>query len=87
MNSKSSKIIVRSGYPLSSSEFNEIFEQIIYDSAKILSTDMPSLLDNTISTYFGYANDYSELLNQSQLGIEKDTTNTYKDHTSDWRRV
>jgi len=87
MNNKSSKIIIRSGYPLSTDEFNEIFEQIIYDAARILSTNMPGLLDNTINTYFNYVNDYSELLNQSQLGIEKDTMITYKDHTPNWRQV
>lgn len=87
MNNKSSKIIVRSGYPLSSSEFNEIFEHLIYDAAKIMSTPMPNLLNTTMSTYFDYVDDYSDLLNQSQLGVQINQDSVEKDHTSNWRQV
>ena len=92
MNSKSSNIIIRSGYPLSSDEFNEIFEQIIFDASTILSTSMPNTIANdTLSdaagNYFIHSDDYAELLNQSQLGVQKDTLSTYKDHTPDWRRI
>jgi|10_taG_2_1085330.scaffolds.fasta_scaffold54004_2 hypothetical protein len=92
MNSnKTSKTTIRSGYPLESDNINQTIEHFLYDIAFILSTPMPGLINNNgMDLYFGatgYVNEYSENLNQSQLGIRKIKEIIEKDHTSNWRRV
>tara|TARA_B100000131_G_scaffold314224_2_gene350733 strand:+ start:472 stop:741 length:270 start_codon:yes stop_codon:yes gene_type:complete len=83
---RSKPISVRPGYPLSSEEINQGFDNLIYDLCTILGTKFPGWKDTPYSTFITHMKSYSEQVNMNLLeeGIVDDTE---KGYTKVWRTI
>ena len=84
---RSRPLSFRSGYPLSSDEVNEGFDNLIYDLCNILSTEFPDLTTGTFKNYIDVMKFYGEQASMSLLGQEEEAQVDVGGYTKDWRRM
>ena len=84
---RSRPLSFRSGYPLSSEEINEGFDNLIYDLCKILDTPLPDTMSGDIHDYLNIMKRCGEQTSMDLLGHESEVSNIVGGYTKDWRRL
>ena len=83
---RSKPITFRSGYPLSSEEINQGFDNLIYDLCNIIGTEMPDWEAAPYADYIVEMKRYSAQINMNLLE-ENIITKDDRGYTKAWRTI